>query len=97
MLDPYIISLAGSPVDKWLLVHCLLCKAGKNCLNGATVCSNAGVFRLLLLAFLPLAGREVVGSTLPGYPPHIPTNGQGSYSSSAIAGMVAGKALLKKK
>ncbi|XP_077161346.1 paired box protein Pax-8 isoform X7 [Paroedura picta] len=37
-----------------------------------------------------VTGREVVGSTLPGYPPHIPTNGQGSYSSSAIAGMVAG-------
>ncbi|XP_048369427.1 paired box protein Pax-8 isoform X8 [Sphaerodactylus townsendi] len=36
-----------------------------------------------------VTGREVVGSTLPGYPPHIPTNGQGSYSSSAIAGMVA--------
>ncbi|KAJ6658720.1 hypothetical protein lerEdw1_019880 [Lerista edwardsae] len=40
--------------------------------------------------FPPVTGREVVGSTLPGYPPHIPTNGQGSYSSSAIAGMVAG-------
>ncbi|EMP26278.1 Paired box protein Pax-8, partial [Chelonia mydas] len=35
-------------------------------------------------------GREMVGSTLPGYPPHIPTGGQGSYASSAIAGMVAG-------
>ncbi|XP_045143062.1 paired box protein Pax-8 isoform X1 [Echinops telfairi] len=37
-----------------------------------------------------LSGREMVGSTLPGYPPHIPTSGQGSYTSSAIAGMVAG-------
>ncbi|XP_045143065.1 paired box protein Pax-8 isoform X4 [Echinops telfairi] len=37
-----------------------------------------------------VAGREMVGSTLPGYPPHIPTSGQGSYTSSAIAGMVAG-------
>lgn len=36
-------------------------------------------------------GREMVGPTLPGYPPHIPTSGQGSYASSAIAGMVAGK------
>ncbi|XP_075767136.1 paired box protein Pax-8 isoform X2 [Pelodiscus sinensis] len=35
-------------------------------------------------------GREMVSSTLPGYPPHIPTGGQGSYASSAIAGMVAG-------
>nr|XP_025036195.1 paired box protein Pax-8-like [Pelodiscus sinensis] len=32
-------------------------------------------------------GREMVSSTLPGYPPHIPTSGQGSYASSAIAGM----------
>ncbi|XP_048208337.1 paired box protein Pax-8 isoform X10 [Perognathus longimembris pacificus] len=38
-----------------------------------------------------VAGREMVGPTLPGYPPHIPTSGQGSYASSAIAGMVAGK------
>ncbi|XP_017519469.1 paired box protein Pax-8 isoform X5 [Manis javanica] len=36
-----------------------------------------------------VAGREMVGPTLPGYPPHIPTSGQGSYASSAIAGMVA--------
>ncbi|KAE8618925.1 hypothetical protein XENTR_v10009543 [Xenopus tropicalis] len=36
------------------------------------------------------SGRDVVGSTLPGYPPHIPS-GQGNYASSAIAGMVAGK------
>uniref|UniRef100_K7FZY8 Paired box protein Pax-8 n=1 Tax=Pelodiscus sinensis TaxID=13735 RepID=K7FZY8_PELSI len=35
-------------------------------------------------------GREMVSSTLPGYPPHIPTSGQGSYASSAIAGMGAG-------
>ncbi|KAG8440979.1 hypothetical protein GDO86_006640, partial [Hymenochirus boettgeri] len=35
-----------------------------------------------------LSGRDVVGSTLPGYPPHIPS-GQGNYTSSAIAGMVA--------
>ncbi|XP_075457934.1 paired box protein Pax-8 isoform X8 [Ascaphus truei] len=35
-----------------------------------------------------LSGRNVVGSTLPGYPPHIPS-GQGNYASSAIAGMVA--------
>ncbi|XP_044857600.1 paired box protein Pax-8-like [Mauremys mutica] len=34
-------------------------------------------------------GREMVGSTLPGSPPHIPTGGQGSYASSTIAGMVS--------
>nr|XP_033805250.1 paired box protein Pax-8 isoform X3 [Geotrypetes seraphini] len=37
-----------------------------------------------------IPGRDMVGSTLPGYPPHIPTSGQGNYTSSAIAGMVAG-------
>ncbi|MBN3296978.1 PAX8 protein, partial [Amia calva] len=38
-----------------------------------------------------IAGRDMVSSTLPGYPPHIPGSGQTGYSSSAIAGMVAGK------
>ncbi|XP_072342155.1 paired box protein Pax-8-like isoform X1 [Scyliorhinus torazame] len=37
-----------------------------------------------------LTGREMVSSTMPGYPPHIPVNSQGSYTSSAIAGMVSG-------
>ncbi|XP_069038295.1 paired box protein Pax-8 isoform X4 [Lepisosteus oculatus] len=37
-----------------------------------------------------VSGRDMVSSTLPGYPPHIPASGQTGYSSSAIAGMVAG-------
>ncbi|XP_076868123.1 paired box protein Pax-8 isoform X4 [Brachyhypopomus gauderio] len=37
-----------------------------------------------------VTGRDMVSSTLPGYPPHIPAAGQTSYSSSAITGMVAG-------
>uniref|UniRef100_H3A3K7 Paired box protein Pax-8 n=1 Tax=Latimeria chalumnae TaxID=7897 RepID=H3A3K7_LATCH len=37
-----------------------------------------------------IPGRDMVGSALPGYPPHIPASGQGSYASSAITGMVAG-------
>ncbi|XP_030057559.1 paired box protein Pax-8 isoform X6 [Microcaecilia unicolor] len=40
-------------------------------------------------AYSAVSGRDMVGSTLPGYPPHIPTSGQGNYTSSAIAGMVA--------
>ncbi|XP_044273314.1 paired box protein Pax-8-like [Varanus komodoensis] len=40
-------------------------------------------------AYSTVPGCEVAGPTLPGYPPHVPTNGQCSYSSSAIAGMVA--------
>ncbi|XP_077594044.1 paired box protein Pax-8 [Stigmatopora nigra] len=37
-----------------------------------------------------ISGRDMVSSTLPGYPPHIPTPTQSGYSSSAIAGVVAG-------
>ncbi|KAL4609453.1 paired box protein Pax-8 isoform X2 [Arapaima gigas] len=37
-----------------------------------------------------IAGRDVMSSTLPGYPPHIPAGTQTGYSSSAITGMVAG-------
>ncbi|KPP73309.1 transcription factor Pax8a-like, partial [Scleropages formosus] len=36
-----------------------------------------------------VAGRDVMSSTLPGYPPHIPAGTQTGYSSSAITGMVA--------
>lgn len=36
-------------------------------------------------------GRDMVSSTLPGYPPHIPSPAQSGYTSSAITGMVAGK------
>lgn len=32
----------------------------------------------------------MVSSTLPGYPPHIPSPAQTGYTSSAITGMVAG-------
>nr|XP_032805587.1 paired box protein Pax-2 isoform X7 [Petromyzon marinus] len=38
-----------------------------------------------------VTGRELGNSTtLPGYPPHVPPTGQGSYSSSSLAGMVPG-------
>ncbi|XP_021175490.2 paired box protein Pax-8 isoform X3 [Fundulus heteroclitus] len=36
-----------------------------------------------------ISGRDMVSSTLPGYPPHIPSPAQTGYSSSAITGMVA--------
>uniref|UniRef100_A0A1A8BEZ4 Paired box protein Pax-8 n=1 Tax=Nothobranchius kadleci TaxID=1051664 RepID=A0A1A8BEZ4_NOTKA len=36
-----------------------------------------------------VTGRDMVSSTLPGYPPHIPSPAQTGYSSSAITGMVA--------
>uniref|UniRef100_G3UD92 Paired box 2 n=1 Tax=Loxodonta africana TaxID=9785 RepID=G3UD92_LOXAF len=45
---------------------------------------------------LPLCvfpGRDMASTTLPGYPPHVPPTGQGSYPTSTLAGMVPGSAL----
>ncbi|XP_070998508.1 paired box protein Pax-5-like [Oncorhynchus clarkii lewisi] len=38
----------------------------------------------------PLPGRDLCSTTLPGYPPHVPPTGQGSYSASSLTGMVPG-------
>uniref|UniRef100_A0A3Q2Z737 Paired box 2b n=1 Tax=Hippocampus comes TaxID=109280 RepID=A0A3Q2Z737_HIPCM len=35
-------------------------------------------------------GRDMANTTLPGYPPHVPPTGQGSYPTSTLAGMVPG-------
>ncbi|XP_077325708.1 paired box protein Pax-8 isoform X5 [Lithobates pipiens] len=58
--------------------------------KSALASSNATLSRTLSShqGYSTLSGRDVVGPTLPGYPPHIPS-GQGNYASSAIAGMVA--------
>ncbi|XP_030006981.1 paired box protein Pax-8 isoform X7 [Sphaeramia orbicularis] len=40
-------------------------------------------------SYTMVTGRDMVSSTLPGYPPHIPSPAQTGYSSSAITGMVA--------
>lgn len=43
---------------------------------------------------LPLCvslGRDMASTTLPGYPPHVPPTGQGSYPTSTLAGMVPGR------
>lgn len=37
------------------------------------------------------AGRDMANTTLPGYPPHVPPTGQGSYPTSTLAGMVPGQ------
>ncbi|KAI9546793.1 hypothetical protein NQZ68_022738 [Dissostichus eleginoides] len=34
--------------------------------------------------------RDMSNTTLPGYPPHVPPTGQGSYPTSTLAGMVPG-------
>lgn len=36
-------------------------------------------------------GRDMASTTLPGYPPHVPPTGQGSYPTSTLAGMVPGR------
>ncbi|CAJ1070325.1 paired box protein Pax-8 isoform X6 [Xyrichtys novacula] len=41
-------------------------------------------------SYTMVTGRDMVSSTLPGYPPHIPSPAQTGYTSSAITGMVAG-------
>ncbi|XP_061762936.1 paired box protein Pax-5 isoform X2 [Nerophis ophidion] len=35
-------------------------------------------------------GRDLASTTLPGYPPHVPPTGQGSYSAPSLTGMVPG-------
>ncbi|XP_035494496.1 paired box protein Pax-5 isoform X3 [Scophthalmus maximus] len=35
-------------------------------------------------------GRDIASTTLPGYPPHVPPTGQGSYSTPSLTGMVPG-------
>ncbi|XP_045547272.1 paired box protein Pax-8 isoform X4 [Salmo salar] len=54
--------------------------------------SSAAIGRNLAAhqGYTVVAGRDMVSSTLPGYPPHIPSSGQTGYSTSAITGMVAG-------
>ncbi|XP_029312052.1 paired box protein Pax-2a-like isoform X2 [Cottoperca gobio] len=37
-----------------------------------------------------VTGRDMSNTTLPGYPPHVPPTGQGSYPTSTLAGMVPG-------
>nr|XP_036852487.1 paired box protein Pax-5 isoform X7 [Manis javanica]XP_036852488.1 paired box protein Pax-5 isoform X7 [Manis javanica] len=37
-----------------------------------------------------VTGRDLASTTLPGYPPHVPPTGQGSYSAPTLTGMVPG-------
>ncbi|KFO35397.1 Paired box protein Pax-5 [Fukomys damarensis] len=38
-----------------------------------------------------VTGRDLASTTLPGYPPHVPPAGQGSYSAPTLTGMVPGE------
>ena len=40
------------------------------------------------------SGRDLASTTLPGYPPHVPPAGQGSYSAPTLTGMVPGESAL---
>lgn len=53
--------------------------------NFVRVCNCA------LTIFTFFTGRDMASTTLPGYPPHVPPTGQGSYPTSTLAGMVPGK------
>ncbi|KAA0722381.1 Paired box protein [Triplophysa tibetana] len=44
-----------------------------------------------------VSGRDLSSTTLPGYPPHVPPTGQGSYSTSSLTGMVPGEFHLRAK
>ncbi|XP_048877026.1 paired box protein Pax-8 isoform X5 [Brienomyrus brachyistius] len=54
--------------------------------------SSAAIGRNLTAhqGYAVVAGRDMMSSTLPGYPPHIPSSSQAGYASSAITGMVSG-------
>uniref|UniRef100_A0A673X8D3 Paired box 2a n=1 Tax=Salmo trutta TaxID=8032 RepID=A0A673X8D3_SALTR len=41
-------------------------------------------------SYLVITGRDMPSTTLPSYPPHVPTTGQGSYPTSTLTGMVSG-------
>ncbi|KFP19027.1 Paired box protein Pax-5, partial [Egretta garzetta] len=43
-----------------------------------------------VICWFDSSGRELASTTLPGYPPHVPPAGQGSYSAPALTGMVPG-------
>uniref|UniRef100_H0XCX9 Paired box 2 n=1 Tax=Otolemur garnettii TaxID=30611 RepID=H0XCX9_OTOGA len=60
-------------------------------------CSPMNQFpSVLLVVFNPFvilalfSCRDMASTTLPGYPPHVPPTGQGSYPTSTLAGMVPG-------
>lgn len=46
---------------------------------------------LEMLFFSIFTGRDLASTTLPGYPPHVPPTGQGSYSTPSLTGMVPGE------
>ena len=46
---------------------------------------------MCFLSVCVITGRDLASTTLPGYPPHVPPTGQGSYSTPSLTGMVPGE------
>ncbi|MBN3310239.1 PAX5 protein, partial [Amia calva] len=57
-----------------------------------TFVTRGGSLRVLrfMICWFVSSGRDLASTTLPGYPPHVPPAGQGSYSTPALTGMVPG-------
>ncbi|KAL6487162.1 hypothetical protein MHYP_G00037880, partial [Metynnis hypsauchen] len=51
---------------------------------------NVEAKRASPLSAAEVFSRDMASTTLPGYPPHVPPTGQGSYPTSTLAGMVPG-------
>lgn len=45
----------------------------------------------MVICWFDSSGRDLASTTLPGYPPHVPPAGQGSYSAPTLTGMVPGE------
>lgn len=51
----------------------------------------------MVICWFDSSGRDLASTTLPGYPPHVPPAGQGSYSAPTLTGMVPGEFSQKKE
>lgn len=51
----------------------------------------------MVICWFDSSGRDLASTTLPGYPPHVPPAGQGSYSAPTLTGMVPGEFSQKKR
>ncbi|KAA8583750.1 hypothetical protein FQN60_014958 [Etheostoma spectabile] len=83
--------------------HCYSQYASQPLIAALTPCSSLGLTKGLQVPpasgqaqglrgqrRLKEEGRDMASTTLPGYPPHVPPTGQGSYPTSTLAGMVPG-------
>ncbi|XP_019733216.1 paired box protein Pax-8 isoform X4 [Hippocampus comes] len=88
---PDSFSASGSKTEQTLYPLSLI-SGSLDETKGSLSSSSAAIGRNLTAhqGYAMVPGRDMVSSTLPGYPPPIPSPAQSGYSSSAIAGVVAG-------